>query len=1184
VAVAENSANGMVIGTLSANDVDAGDTHTYSLVDDAEGRFVLEGDRLKVAASNLLNYETDTTHTIAVRVTDSAGNTFDKNFTIIVTDINETPTIGSAIANQNASAKNAFSYTVPANTFADPDGDNLTYSATLANGSALPTWLSFNPSTRTFSGTPTNQDAGNIDIKVTATDGQGGNISDIFTLSITKVNSAPTVTNISITGNEDSNITFSAANFTPGFSDIDGDTIAKIKITGLPTNGILKLNGTPVSINQEINITNISQLTFTPAANFNGNTSFTWNATDGKTYAATNAVGNITVNNINDAPTVTNLSLTGNEDSNITFSTANFTSGFSDIDGDTIAKIKITELPTNGILQLNGTPVSINQEINITNISQLTFTPDANFNGTTSFTWNATDGKTYAATDAVGNITINKVNDAPTIAQFSVTTKQNTDIQFTAAKFTDNFSDIDADQLAKIKITGLPAYGTLKLNGAAVGLNQEINVANLNQLTFTPNTFFNGNTSFSWNASDGVAYAAASVKANIAVYYPDDRPGNTPVEAWNLGTLEGTRPVGDFVGATDPLDYYKFTLGSRSNFRVVLDDLTANADLQLIDSTGKTVLKFSANTGTNADIITTPLNAGQYYLLVKGNTDTSYNLELSSQAITGPAYYVSETGSDNNPGTFNKPFRTIQKAADLAQAGDTIYIREGTYREGDIRPKSDGAADKPITFTAYTNEDAVISGAEVITGWTKHNNQVYKAKMNWDLGEGNNQIFVNGKMMVEARWPNIPGDPTAITYTDNARSDSGSIDNYNAPANSQRIGTYLDGDLTQAAGFWNGAKINFTPGNNWYPQNGTIISSAPGKIDFDFTWRGPGEDYGYTPDKQDAYYIWGTLKALDAPREWYYDANTQELYFWSPNGDDPSNYVVEAKQRDRAFNLFGRSHVTLENLTVFGSRIHTNNKTNNLVIDGLEVLYGSHTQNIPYTLMSGGTPSIMIEGNNNIVRNSYVAYSAAGGIKVSSGTGNIVENNIVQNTAYAALNDAAIRGSGTNTQIIGNTAFNNGMAKVIDLYQMESGKALYNEVYNGGLQTSDGAGIFVFKTDGKRSEIAYNAVHDMLAPSDWSLRHYGMTGIYLDRSYNWDVHHNVIWNNSDGSIKLLPRLERLNDTSIQTRIYNNTATGHIWFRHNEGTMAGTEFKNNIFQRRNVECRYKTLHKKLHLCL
>ncbi|WP_334156678.1 DUF4347 domain-containing protein [Oryzomicrobium sp.] len=80
-----------------------------------------------------------------------------------------------------------FNVTLPANTFTDSDGDTLTYRATRADGSPLPTWLHFDPATRTFSGTPEGGDIGDLSIKVTATDGGYHPASATFTLRVVGV-------------------------------------------------------------------------------------------------------------------------------------------------------------------------------------------------------------------------------------------------------------------------------------------------------------------------------------------------------------------------------------------------------------------------------------------------------------------------------------------------------------------------------------------------------------------------------------------------------------------------------------------------------------------------------------------------------------------------------------------------------------------------------------------------------------------------------------------------------------------------------------------------------------------------------------------------------------------------------------------------------------------------------------
>ncbi len=102
--------------------------------------------------------------------------------------LNNAPTLGNAIADQTATEGQPFNFTFPANTFNDIDaGDILTYSARLENVNTLPTWLTFDAVTRSFSGTPTDTASGTYNLTITATDTSGASIADTFTLNVLNV-------------------------------------------------------------------------------------------------------------------------------------------------------------------------------------------------------------------------------------------------------------------------------------------------------------------------------------------------------------------------------------------------------------------------------------------------------------------------------------------------------------------------------------------------------------------------------------------------------------------------------------------------------------------------------------------------------------------------------------------------------------------------------------------------------------------------------------------------------------------------------------------------------------------------------------------------------------------------------------------------------------------------------------
>ena len=129
----------------------------------------------------------------ATLILDPGGNEYDfvssTALTVTVTDddgtaVNNAPTVATEIPDQTATSGTALDYTFPPDTFTDADGDTLTYAATLADDMALPAWLSFSAATRTFSGTPQAADVETVSVKVTASDGNGGSVSDTFDIVV----------------------------------------------------------------------------------------------------------------------------------------------------------------------------------------------------------------------------------------------------------------------------------------------------------------------------------------------------------------------------------------------------------------------------------------------------------------------------------------------------------------------------------------------------------------------------------------------------------------------------------------------------------------------------------------------------------------------------------------------------------------------------------------------------------------------------------------------------------------------------------------------------------------------------------------------------------------------------------------------------------------------------------------
>ncbi|MDO9004270.1 MAG: Ig-like domain-containing protein, partial [Aquabacterium sp.] len=413
--------------------------------------------------------------------------------------------------------------------------------------------------------------------------------ANTMTVDVTAVNDAPAGTDKTVTTLEDTAYTFTASDF--GFTDPNdspANTLLSVRITTLPASGSLTLNGVAVTAGQVISAANIASglLRFTPAANANGagHASFTFQVQDnggtahgGVDLDASANTMTVNVTAVNDAPVGADKTVTTNEDTAYTFTAADF--GFTDPNdspANTLAGVRITTLPASGSLTLSGVAVTAGQVISAANIASglLRFTPAANANGAgyASFTFQVQDnggtangGVDLDATPRTMTVNVTAVNDAPVGASTTITTLEDTAYTFTAADFgfTDP-NDSPANTLAGVRITTLPASGSLTLNGVAVTAGQVISAANIASglLRFLPAANANGagHASFSFQVQDnggtangGVDLDATPRTMTVNVTAVNDAPGGTNNTVTTPEDTAYTFTAADF-GFTDPND------------------------------------------------------------------------------------------------------------------------------------------------------------------------------------------------------------------------------------------------------------------------------------------------------------------------------------------------------------------------------------------------------------------------------------------------------------------------------------------------------------------------------------------------------------------------------------------------------------------------------------------------------
>lgn len=531
-------------------------------------------------------------------------------------------------------------------------------------------------------------------------------------------------------------------------------------------------------------------------------------------------------------------------------------------------------------------------------------------------------------------------------------------------------------------------------------------------------------------------------------------------------------------------------------------------------------------------------NCSQTRLQVE--TETS----LASITVTDGIYYVSVNGSDNNPGTINAPFRTIQKAASVMIPGDKCLIRGGIYRETVIPPVS-GTNGKPIQFSNFPGEQVIITGLDPIGGWQRHTGSIYKGDYEAPLDIPYGQVFVDGDLMIEARHPNSGADH--MTPNLGAITSAVSKDANNVSALSDFVA------LNQPVNYWNGAMLwllGGVPGSGqWHAHSTQIDSSTYGQLFFKWPF---GTDPGFRPTPSNKYFIYGTLNALDSPREWYFDRAKKKLYLWLPDSRSPTSHTIEGRTRRYGFDLSNRSWIEVSGLTFFAAtlRVQDHNR-----IFGNTILYPT-----PFFDPGIGTgPTAMgveVLGSSNLIEHNEIAYSWGDGVSIapSGAHFNEISNNVIHDCDWSGTWSSLIKiqpnvpDPSYNTVIRKNTLYRTGRS-AID----HGAKILIelNDMSQFGALTYDLGATYSGYVDGQGARITRNWVHDdSRAGSQYNV------GIYLDAYHSgFIIDHNVVWN--------VPFGIYLNQPASNDKVFNNTLWNNSYHSTAVGTDSGNATSNDV---------------------
>ena len=606
--------------------------------------------------------------TVIITLTDSQGLTASTQFDLTVTAVNDVPVLANPISNRIATTENAFAYIIPSNTFVDIDsGDILTYTATQSNGNALPEWLSFEPTTREFSGFPTNSDGGSITIMITATDSSSQSVTDTFVLSVNSTNSAPILDNpiANQTINEDVAWSFTFAENT--FHDDDVAFGDSLSYTAMLVDG----SPLPFWLTFDINNRHFSGI---PTNYDVGIYTITIIAEDTLNLTAMDSF-NLTIVNVNDAPEISDISrgastisvsgLSIDEDTQVT----DISFSIYDIE-DSNLTVSLTSTNTSLV------PVS-NMSYNCTNGScSMSLTPAVNENGTGIITIIVTDPQGMTTSNAF-DLAVRSINDPHAVTSI---TGQTIDEDTIATGISMTVTDIE-DAPCSFEIT------TISSNGTVISSNNISYTcsANVYHFSITPNADQSGTSTIIVTITDSVGLTV-STSFTVSVANVNDAPVLS-------------NPIPDQIATEDTS--YSFTLATNTfsdNDLSFGDSLTLSAMLH----NGNPLPSWLTFNSSSQYFSGMPLNADV------GMITITVTAEDTNNEIATDSFHLTVIGVNDPPVIGTITGQTIEEDAILQTSLTVTDIENDSLLLSATSSNNAWVADHNITFTG-TGESRIMT-------------------------------------------------------------------------------------------------------------------------------------------------------------------------------------------------------------------------------------------------------------------------------------------------------------------------------------------------------------------------------------------------------------------------------------------------------------------------------------------
>lgn len=553
--------------------------------------------------------------------------------------------------------------------------------------------------------------------------------------------------------------------------------------------------------------------------------------------------------------------------------------------------------------------------------------------------------------------------------------------------------------------------------------------------------------------------------------------------------------------------------------------------------------------------------------------------------------YVSLSGSDDNNGSLEAPFETIERALTEAEImknegsqNVAVYIREGEYSLDSLNLDSSNSG---VIISGYPEEKVILSGSEKLNSGAfklveesdseysrlldSAKGKVYKCDLNefgidsagtmpdikmWGGFEPFDVVTVNGRKLHVARYPNegYESIEKAISCTDTEM-----IFRYSG----NRAERWIGAEDAWVIGYW---------GKGW-AQDAAKISSIDTTLKL-ITTEGASQ-YGLTATLPGGrYYAYNLLEELDSEEEWYIDKNTNTLYLYSENGFKDSEIRIAA-EKNTFISVKNASDISIRNLIIEDVKGY-----------GISVAGSKNISVKDCILRNIARDAVQITGEACGVENCEIYNIDGGGITLAGGnrnlltsSGNFAVNNSIHDYALEyRVYRPGIRMNGVGCVVANNEIYNAPHSAV--MYNGNEHIIEYNYIHDCLTETADAGAIYSgqdFLSHG--TVIRYNHIENIDTESDPA---YGYAvGIYLDDYYAGGEVYGNIMNNVDLGFLLGGGRNNAFQNNIIMNAPEGTSTvilgdrrdGDSWSSSRETILAKTEdidYLNETWQKKYPE--------------